>query len=69
MKSDKLTEIIERKNQRLEDQAVATAEQLINEILTLQNAMAEAQSRIVECQAELKKLEVQTVDPAKILGE
>lgn len=68
MNADKLSDIIKRKNERLEDEAAATAEQLINRIVQLQADIATSSEEIKGCQQELQKLEVKSVDAAKILG-
>lgn len=69
MNIEKLQSIIAQKNQRLEDQAVRTADELINDILELTDAIAEAQQQIAEKREELKKLEIRTVNTAVVLGE
>lgn len=69
MNNTKIAELIERKNRRLEDQAVQTAEQHIESILQLTSAIEEAKKEILERQAALKSLEIQTVSVSSILGE
>lgn len=69
MQTNKLKEIIARKNERLESDAVNEAEQHINHILKMQEVISEAQAEIKESQEALKKLEVKNVDAASVLGE
>lgn len=68
MTNDKLKQIIARKNEQLEQQAVNRASEIINEIATLQQAKKDADAEIVTLRAELKTLEVQQVDETSILG-
>ena len=68
MQNDKLKQIIERKNERLEEQALREASDIIDEIGKQQARIREANSKIVELRAELKKLEVESVDAGEILG-
>ncbi len=68
MNADKLHQIIARKNEDLEDQAVRTAEQLITRISQLSAGIEEAKKEIAEAQKELKALEIQQLDPKTILG-
>lgn len=69
MTSDKLQDIIRRKNEHLEDEAVATAGELIDRIGDLQCCIATAQKEILEAQAQLKALEIKKLEPTAILGE
>lgn len=69
MNADKLNQIIERKNERLEERAVNEAQRIIEKIADLQIAKQDADTKIIELRAELKKLEVQSVDAKSILGE
>ncbi len=69
MNADKLHQIIVRKNEELEDNAVRTAEQLITTIAQLTAGIEEAQKGIQAAQKALKELEIQQLDPKTILGE
>ncbi len=69
MNTTKLHELIQTKNERLEREAVQTAEQHIEAIIQLTEAVTEAQGEIKAHQAALKALEVKSVDAASILGE
>ena len=68
MNTDKLTKLITRKNERLEEDALREAESLIAEIIDQQARIRTAEARIVECRAELKALEVDRIDQAAVLG-
>ncbi len=68
MKNETLNEIIKRKNERLEEHALKTAESIINDIVELQSGIDEATKEIAVKRAELKALEVMSVDATSILG-
>lgn len=68
MDSTKLNSIIKRKNERLEQDALSSAEELIAEIIVCQAVIKQHEARIVECRQELKALEVEQIDQSEILG-
>lgn len=69
MDANKLQQIIDQKNERLEREAVYTAEEHIDQILKLNDVIESAKKAILEHQAALKALEVKTVDAKAIIGE
>lgn len=69
MNADKLKDIINRKNEQLEADAVRTAEELINDIVELTECIANAEKAIAAKREELKKLEIQTVNADAVLGK
>lgn len=69
MNAEKLAEIIAEKNDRLEREAVQTAEHHIEQIIKLNECIATAKSAIAEHQSELKALEVKQITASSILGE
>lgn len=68
MQRDKLSELITRKNERLEEDALRNAEDLIGEIVKQQGRIKEAEQRIAECRSELAALEVERLDQNDVLG-
>lgn len=69
MKADKINELINRKNDELERNALDQAAQIINEIAAQQQAKQRIDGRIAELRAELKELEIASVKSQDILGE
>lgn len=67
MDTAKLQRIIERKNERLEDTAVRTADALIEGIIGQQRRIKEAEEAIVELRKELASLEISQLDADEIL--
>lgn len=69
MEKQTLQQLIVVKNDRLERDALRTAEIIIEGIVQEQKKVRDAQERIKELRHELVTLEVQTLDPSAILGE
>lgn len=69
MNADKLKDIIQRKNDELERQAVYSAEEIINDIVELTDGIAQAQKLISEKREALAKLEIKSIDAATVLGK
>ncbi len=69
MDAGKLNNLITRKNERLEQDALDNASSIIDAIAAEQQKIADSNKRIGELQAELKALEVNQIDPAKVLGQ
>jgi hypothetical protein len=67
MKPD-LQRIIERKNERREDEMVRSAERIIEDILSEQQTISAATKRIEELRVELRTLEVTPIDASSVLG-
>ena len=68
MDNTKLRELINNKNERLEDRALQTASSLIDQIASEQQKIADANARIVELRKELITLEIQKIEESAILG-
>jgi len=68
MENTKLKEIIERKNDRLERDALNEAENIIEAIASKQNLIQRTQEEIVRLREDLVALQIQQIDPATILG-
>lgn len=68
MTEQKLKDIIARKNEQLEQNAVSYATEIINAIAECQQDIVEANKRIEALRAELKALEIQQIKPESILG-
>ena len=68
MENTKLKEIIERKNDRLERDALNEAENIIEAIASKQNLIQSTQEEIVRLREDLVALQIQQIDPATILG-
>lgn len=68
MTEQKLKDIIARKNEQLEQNAVSRATEIINAIAECQQDIVEANKRIEILRAELKALEIQQIKPESILG-
>ena len=69
MNQDKLQQIIDSKNEQRERQVVRTAEDLIENIILEQKKIEASKERIDELRAELKSLEVATINASAILGD
>lgn len=69
MNADKLKDIIQRKNDELERDAVRTAEELIEDIVELTDGIAQAQKLIGEKRLALGALEIKSIDAATVLGK
>lgn len=67
MKPD-LQKIIERKNERREDDMVRSAEHIIENIIAEQQKITAAQNRIEELRSELRALEMTPIDASAVLG-
>lgn len=68
MTEQKLKDIIARKNEQLEQNAVGHATEIINAIAECQQDIVESNKRIETLRAELKALEIQQIKPESILG-
>lgn len=68
MTEQKLKDIIARKNEQLEQNAVSYATEIINAIAECQQNIVEANKRIEALRGELKALEIQQIKPESILG-
>lgn len=68
MDNKKLINIIENKNEQLEQNALRTAVFLIEAIVTNQKNIAKAEKNIEELRTELAELEVKTIDAKTVLG-
>lgn len=68
MDRDKLSNLIERKNERLEQDALNEAESLISDIVSQQGKIKAAENRIAECRKELAALEVERLEQGAVLG-
>lgn len=68
MESEKLRQIIQDKNEQRERHALRSAEEIIEAIVKEQVAISASTRRIDDLRKELATLQVQTLDPAAILG-
>lgn len=68
MDGAKLKDLIERKNDRLERDALDEAASIIDQIGNKQALIARTNGEIKELRERLTALEVQQLDPAAILG-
>ena len=68
MDNTKLQGIIERKNDRLERDALNEAEGIIDAIANKQSLISRTQNEIAELRSRLTLLEIQQIDSATILG-
>ena len=68
METTKLTKIIDRKNERLEEEALNQAAHLIEAIARQQRLIVEANDAIAQHRKELAALQVEQLDPIAILG-
>lgn len=69
MERSKLQQIVKDRNDRLERDAVRTAESLIEEISSEQERIQKSQERIAEIRKTLKELEIKKHDETTLLGE
>jgi hypothetical protein len=69
MNNDKLKQIIAHKNERLEQEAVNRASEIINEIAEYQQAKKDADKAIEKLRVELKTLEIDQINETSILGD
>lgn len=69
MLRDKLNTLIKDKNERLERDALRSAEEIIDSITQEQERIRKANERIAELRAALKELSVKQLDVTNILGE
>lgn len=69
MDTGKLKDIINRKNERLEEHALGEASSIIDAIAEEQQHIKQSENRIAELRVKLKELSVQQVDAASVLGE
>lgn len=69
MDAGKLNELVARKNEQLEEEALNHARQIINDIAREQQRVQDSAKRISELQAELKALNITSLDPKTILGQ
>lgn len=68
MDRSKLTQLITRKNERLEEEALDRAGDLIASIVTEQQKIKASEERIAEYRKELATLEVEQLDQSVVLG-
>lgn len=68
MEDSKLRQLIDDENERLEEEALRDARNIIQSIVKEQQKIRDAQSAIVEYRKELKDLGVEVVDPTAVLG-
>lgn len=68
MNQEQLDDIMRRKNEARERQVVRSAEEIIDAIIAEQQKREACEKRIDELRAELKALEVTTLDAKAILG-
>lgn len=68
MNAEKLRQIIGRKNEQLEQEAVYTAQRIIDGIAACQLEIRQNEQQIADLRNELQKLEIQQLDETKILG-
>jgi hypothetical protein len=68
MDAEKLNQVIERRNEESERDALHQAEHLIENIVNEQQSIARSNERIAEYRKQLRELEVETVDPTAVLG-
>lgn len=68
MTNEKLNQIIARKNEQLEQEAVYAAQRIIDGIAQCQGEIRQNEAQIATLREELKKLEIQQLDSTKILG-
>ncbi len=68
MKSEQIQQIISEKNEQRERQIVRSAEDIIENIVREQQAIAASAARIQAFREELAKLQVEELDPTAILG-
>ena len=68
MERDKLTGIIDQKNEKRERDALRSAEQIIDAIATNQAVIKKAQAMIIMLREELSTLTVETLDVSELLG-
>lgn len=69
METDKLRKIIADKNERKEQDALRTAETIIEAIVRQQANILASQENIAELRKELAQLEVVQLDPSIVLGD
>ncbi len=68
MNTQKLLAIVERGNDRLEEQTTRAAEVLISNILAQRQRIKEIEADILDMQDQLKNLEVTRIEPKDVLG-
>ena len=69
MERDRLHGLIKEKNERLEREALRTAEGIIEAIAKSQARIVDEQRNIAELRAQLKALSVAQLDAAELLGQ
>ena len=69
MNAEKLKQIVAEKNDTRERQAIRTAEEFIEAIVSEQRKIAQAEASIAALRNDLKALEVELLDPNAVLGE
>jgi len=69
MELSKIHGLIREKNEKLERDAMRTAESIIENIATEQAKIAGAQKRIAELRTELKALTIAQLNAGELLGE
>lgn len=68
MDRGKLTQLITRKNERLEEEALDRAGDLIADIVKEQQKIKDSEARIAEYRKELASLQVEQLDQSAVLG-
>lgn len=68
MDTNKLKQIIDAKNERLEHDAINEAARVIDAIAREHQKITASNAEIVRLRSELRDLTVQQIDPAAILG-
>lgn len=69
MNQDKIQQIIDSKNEQRERQIVRSAEEIIENIIREQQAIAASNERIVKLREELAALEVTPINASAVLGQ
>lgn len=69
MQQDKLHEIITKKNNQLEQEALNEASSIIEQISMKQESINRTQKDIEKLREQLKSLEIEQLDSKVILGE
>lgn len=69
MEREKINGIVKEKNERLERDALRSAEEIIDTIAKEQGNIQKAEKRIIELRNELKELTVSQLDANQLLGD
>ena len=68
MQTDKINQLVQRQNERREEETLHAAEQIIEKIVEFQKQKARADQCISELRDELKALEATTINANDIVG-